>query len=54
VRLLLDTHIFLWWIGDDLRLSKRAAALIADGANQVHVSAASAWEIVIIETLGAC
>ena len=52
MRLLLDTHAFLWWIGDDPRLSRRAAALIADGANQVHVSAASAWEIVVKKGLG--
>jgi len=52
VRLLLDTHAFLWWIGDDPRLSGRAAALIADGANQVHVSSASAWEIVVKKGLG--
>lgn len=52
MRLLLDTHAFLWWIGDDPRLSTRAAALIADGANQVHVSAASAWEIVVKKGLG--
>jgi PIN domain nuclease of toxin-antitoxin system len=52
VRLLLDTHAFLWWIGDDPRLSRRAAALIADGANQVQVSAASAWEIAVKKGLG--
>jgi len=52
VRLLLDTHAFLWWIGDDPRLSPRAGALIADGANEVHVSAASAWEIVVKSGLG--
>ncbi len=50
--LLLDTHAFLWWIGDDSRLSPRAAALIADGSNQVHVSAATAWEIVVKKGLG--
>ncbi len=52
MRLLLDTHAFLWWIADDPRLSPRAAALIADGANQVHVSAASAWEVVVKTALG--
>ncbi len=52
MRLLLDTNAFLWWIGDDPRLSRRAAALIANGANQVHVSAASAWEIVVKKGLG--
>lgn len=52
MRLLLDTHAFLWWIRDDPRLSPRSAALIADGANQVHVSAASVWEIVVKAGLG--
>jgi PIN domain nuclease of toxin-antitoxin system len=52
VRLLLDTHAFLWWIADDERLSSRAAALIADGRNQVFVSAVSAWEIVVKMGLG--
>jgi PIN domain nuclease of toxin-antitoxin system len=52
VRLLLDTHALLWWIADDERLSPRAAALIADGGNQVLVSAASAWEIVVKSGLG--
>jgi PIN domain nuclease of toxin-antitoxin system len=52
VRLLLDTHAFLWWIADDERLSSRAAALIADGSNEVLVSAASAWEIVVKSALG--
>jgi PIN domain nuclease of toxin-antitoxin system len=52
VRLLLDTHAFLWWIADDQRLSPRAAALIGDGSNEVIVSAASAWEIVVKSRLG--
>lgn len=52
MRLLLDTHAFLWWIRDDPRLSPRSAALIADGANQVHVSAASVWEIAVKARLG--
>lgn len=52
MRLLLDTHAFLWWIGADDRLSPRAAALIGDGANEVLVSAASAWEVVVKAALG--
>lgn len=47
MRLLLDTHVFLWWITDDKRLSARARGLIAGGANEVFFSAASAWEIAI-------
>ena len=45
MRLLLDTHALLWWQTDDARLSAPARAAIADEANEVFVSAASAWEI---------
>ncbi|MEN9315135.1 MAG: hypothetical protein RIS35_1528 [Pseudomonadota bacterium] len=45
MRLLLDTHALLWWQTDDARLSAHARAAIADEANEVFVSAASAWEI---------
>ena len=52
MRLLLDTHAFLWWVTDDDRLSERAGEVIADGANDVYFSAASAWEIAIKAGLG--
>lgn len=52
MRLLLDTHAFLWWVTDDDRMSERGGALIADGANDVYFSTASAWEIVIKAGLG--
>ena len=46
MRLLLDTHAFLWWVFADPRLSCRARAAIADDEeNDVFVSAVSAWEI---------
>jgi PIN domain nuclease of toxin-antitoxin system len=45
MRLLLDTHAFLWWNGDDAALGPKARAAIADADNVVLVSAASAWEI---------
>ena len=45
MRLLLDTHAFLWWLDGDRRLSRRARATIADSSNTILVSAASAWEI---------
>jgi PIN domain nuclease of toxin-antitoxin system len=47
VPLLLDTHTFLWFIGNDPRLSTTAAGLIADPDTPVRVSVVSAWEIVI-------
>jgi PIN domain nuclease of toxin-antitoxin system len=52
VNLLLDTHVFLWWIGDSPELSGAARAAIADPASLVHVSAVSAWEISIKRALG--
>jgi PIN domain nuclease of toxin-antitoxin system len=45
MRLLLDTHTLLWWLDGNTRLSRRARAVIADGFNEIFVSAASAWEI---------
>jgi PIN domain nuclease of toxin-antitoxin system len=47
MRLLLDTHTFLWWIADDPRLSKKACEVIGDGKNQLFLSAASGWEIAV-------
>ncbi|WP_295383903.1 type II toxin-antitoxin system VapC family toxin [uncultured Thiodictyon sp.] len=52
MRLLLDTHIALWALTDDPRLSEQARALINDPANQVMVSAATVWEIAIKHALG--
>ena len=45
MRVLLDTHAFLWWIADSGRLSVAARRVIADEANHIVVSAASAWEV---------
>jgi len=50
--MLLDTHALLWWLADDSRLSSRARKLIANPANQVVISAVSAWEISIKKALG--
>jgi PIN domain nuclease of toxin-antitoxin system len=47
VRLLLDTHAFLWWLNADVRLGSRARAAIEKPENFVFVSAASAWEIAV-------
>jgi PIN domain nuclease of toxin-antitoxin system len=47
MRVLLDTHTFLWWNTDDPRLSPKARELIADGRNEIYLSVASAWEIAI-------
>ena len=45
MRLLLDTHALLWWLAGDERLSVPARRAIDGEANDVYVSAASAWEI---------
>ncbi len=47
MRLLLDTHALLWWLADDPRLGPSSRALIADPANEVLISVASLWEIVV-------
>jgi PIN domain nuclease of toxin-antitoxin system len=52
VRLLLDTHAFLCWRGDDPRLGELEREAIRDGQNDVFLSAASVWEIVIKQSLG--
>lgn len=52
MRLLLDTHAFLWWLTDHRSLSAAARAAIADPAALVFVSAASIWEISIKASLG--
>lgn len=51
MRLLLDTHIALWAIADDPRLSDLARSLIDDPENTVMVSAATVWEISIKHAL---
>jgi PIN domain nuclease of toxin-antitoxin system len=52
MRILLDTHCLLWWFVDDPRLSDSARSAILDEANEVFVSAASAWEISTKARLG--
>ena len=52
MRILLDTHTFLWWLDGDRRLSARGRRLIANAATEVFVSAASAWEISIKAAAG--
>ena len=47
VNLLLDTHILLWWLADDSRLSNKAREWIGREAQLVFVSVVSLWEIAI-------
>lgn len=52
MKLLLDTHVFLWCTASPARLDPVARAAILDGGNQVFVSVASAWEIAIKQSIG--
>ncbi len=52
LRLLLDTHVLLWWLADDRRLGQRAREAIADSRNEAFASAVSGWEIAIKRGLG--
>ncbi|MHB1287452.1 MAG: type II toxin-antitoxin system VapC family toxin [Leptospirales bacterium] len=51
MKILLDTHIFLWCASDPERLPDRARALILDPKSQIHVSAASIWEMAIKQSI---
>ena len=52
MRLLLDTHVLLWWLDDSAALSEEARRAIGDPENLVYVSAVSIWEVVIKRALG--
>lgn len=47
MRLLLDTHAFLWWIDDARELSRKARAAIGSPENECLLSMASSWEMAI-------
>ncbi|HEX7500670.1 MAG TPA: type II toxin-antitoxin system VapC family toxin [Polyangia bacterium] len=51
MRLLLDTHAFLWWWAGDRKIGAKIRSTIG-GANTVLVSAVSAWEMTIKMSLG--
>ncbi len=51
MRILLDTHIFLWAINDDPKLSKKARTLILE-ATETYISSASIWEAAIKIKIG--
>jgi PIN domain nuclease of toxin-antitoxin system len=52
VRLLLDSHAFVWWAESNRALSNAARTAIADPGNEVLVSVAGVWELVIKAQLG--
>ena len=52
MRILLDTHVALWWANDPDMLAGNARAMIADGRNDVFLSSASVWEAAIKTAAG--
>jgi PIN domain nuclease of toxin-antitoxin system len=52
VKILLDTHVLLWWLTDDRRLRAKLRTPIASPRNDVLVSAATVWEIAIKIAIG--
>jgi PIN domain nuclease of toxin-antitoxin system len=52
VKLLLDTHTFIWWDSEPAKLSATALALCSDPANELILSVTSLWEMQIKHTLG--
>jgi PIN domain nuclease of toxin-antitoxin system len=51
MRILLDTHIYLWWLEDHIKLSLKARELI-QSADEVYISSASIWEGAIKISIG--
>ena len=52
MKLLVDTHLLLWWLDDSPSLSRQARDLISDPQNTVFISAVSLWEIWLKLSLG--
>ena len=52
MRVLLDTHVFLWWVEGDRALPAKASAALADKENECLISLVSAWELAIKAGLG--
>jgi PIN domain nuclease of toxin-antitoxin system len=52
MKLLLDTHAFLWYISNDPRLPRFACDAVRDKSNDVHLSVVSVWEILVKYQIG--
>lgn len=52
MKLLLDTHAFIWWFNEPEKLSTKALTLLTDGGNDLILSVASIWEMQIKVQLG--
>ena len=51
-KLLLDTHVFIWFLQGNTSLGDKTRAAISDPQNDIYVSAASLWEMSIKKALG--
>ncbi|MCY1688768.1 type II toxin-antitoxin system VapC family toxin [Yersinia enterocolitica] len=51
-RLLIDTHVFIWWLTNDPSLGSLTRSVISKGGNIVYVSAVTPWEISIKRSIG--
>jgi PIN domain nuclease of toxin-antitoxin system len=52
MKLLLDTHVFIWWDSDPAQLSQPALTALRDPANTIAFSVVSVWEMTIKRQLG--
>lgn len=52
MRVLIDTHVFLWWVEGDRALSAKARMTLADPGNECLFSLVSVWELAIKISLG--
>lgn len=52
MKYLIDTHIFIWWSVGNIRLSKKAIAVLLNSTNEIYVSAVTAWEIELKQIKG--
>ncbi len=52
MRILLDTHIFLWFISGDTQLSTDVRDAIREPDNEIYLSAVSVWEVIVKYQLG--
>ncbi len=52
MKLLLDTHILLWWLSQNQKLLPTEKEIITDPDNLILISAATAWEIVVKKMIG--
>jgi len=52
MKILLDTHVLIWWLFDEPKLCSIARTQMSNPQNEIYVSSASAWEIVTIHQPG--